>query len=192
MNISQQSQLRQQLRQQMRAKRLALTAAQQHRSALSLIEPALQLIEQYQAKHLAFYLPFNGEISPLPLIEHLRSLNKQIYLPVLHPFSHAQLLFLHYDSDRQLVPNRFGILEPRLDVRKVLPISQLEMIFTPLVACDKQGNRLGMGGGFYDRTLAQSPHLISVGLAHHCQQVELLPIENWDMPLTHLLVADAV
>ena len=181
---------RNQLRKQMRAKRQALTLDEQHFAAQNIIPKSLELIEHYSARHLAFYLPFNDEISPLPLIEKLRSISKKIYLPVLHPFSSHQLLFLCFDDKSDLSPNRFGILEPKLDIRKVLPISELEMIFVPLVACDTQGNRLGMGGGFYDRTLSQAKHLISVGLAHRCQQVDQLPIESWDMPLNHIIIGD--
>ncbi len=67
------------------------------------------------------------------------------------------------------------------------------MIFTPLVAwvTKPKSALLGMGGGFYDRTLAQAPHLISVCLAHECQQVEQLPIESWDMPLDHIILGAA-
>ncbi|WP_373818686.1 5-formyltetrahydrofolate cyclo-ligase [Glaesserella sp.] len=182
--------LRQQLRQTMRALRLSLTPVQQTFAAQQIIPKALTLIEHYQATRLAFYLPFNGEISPIPLIERLQTLNKKIYLPVLHPFSAHQLLFLEYHSPQDLETNRFGILQPKLDVRNVLPLNELEMIFVPLVACDQQGNRLGMGGGFYDRTLAQAKHLVSVGLAHRNQQVEQLPVESWDEPLTHLILGD--
>lgn len=181
---------RQQLRQQMRANRLALSAHQQSLASQHIIEPALALIEQAQASTIAFYLPFDNEISPIPLMKRLWQQGKKLYVPVLHPFSAHQLLFLAYQPDSKLVKNRFGIWQPKLDVRNVLPISMLKMMFLPLVACDKQGNRLGMGGGFYDRTLAQSPHLITVGLAHRCQQVEKLPIADWDMPLDHLIIGD--
>ncbi|MGX2970453.1 5-formyltetrahydrofolate cyclo-ligase [Ursidibacter sp. B-7004-1] len=183
---------RNQLRKQMRAKRQALTLDEQRFAAQNITPKSLELIEYYSAQHLAFYLPFNGEISPLPLIEKLRSMGKKIYLPVLHPFSSHQLLFLRFDDEADLSPNRFGILEPKLDVRKVLPISELEMIFVPLVACDTQGNRLGMGGGFYDRTLSQAKHLISVGLAHQCQQLECLPLESWDEPLDYIVIGNSV
>ncbi|OOH89107.1 5-formyltetrahydrofolate cyclo-ligase [Pasteurellaceae bacterium 15-036681] len=182
------SEPRQQIRKSIRAKRLALSLEQQHLASQQIITPSLELIEQYQAKNIAFYLPFNGEISPLALIEQLRVIGKNIYLPVLHPFSENQLLFLEYQTEQDLEQNRFGIWQPKLDVRKVLPIEQLEMIFVPLVAFDKQGNRLGMGGGFYDRTLAGAPHLITVGLAHRCQEVEQLPIESWDIPLKHFII----
>ncbi|AWW33395.1 5-formyltetrahydrofolate cyclo-ligase [Mannheimia varigena] len=179
---------REQLRQLMRAKRLGLTTLQQAQAAYSLIPQAIPLIESYQASHIAFYLPFNGEISPLPLMNTLLEQGKKIYLPILHPFASGQLLFVNYNCKTILKFNRLGIQEPVLDVRNIIPLQELEMMFTPLVACDKAGNRLGMGGGFYDRTLAQAPHIISVGLAHECQQVEQLPIESWDIPLNHIIL----
>ena len=179
------SEQRNQLRKQMRAKRLALTSDEQAFAAQDIIPKSLALIERYSAQHIAFYLPFNGEISPLALMDKLIKQDKKIYLPVLHPFSANQLLFLKYQGEAQLERNRLGILQPKLDVRNVLPLNELEMIFVPLVACDKQGNRLGMGGGFYDRTLAQAKQLISVGLAHQCQQIEYLPLESWDEPLSY-------
>lgn len=191
MNQSSLTDLRSQLRQSMRLKRQSLTAGQQTQAAESIIPQALSLIESYQASHIAFYLPFNGEISPIPLMEQLLQQGKKLYLPLLHPFTSGQLLFLNYDCKTSLKFNRLGIQEPVLDVRNIIPLQELEMIFTPLVACDKAGNRLGMGGGFYDRTLAQAPHLISVGLAHECQQVEQLPIESWDMPLDHIILGAA-
>lgn len=182
------SEQRNQLRKQMRAKRLALTADEQAFATQDIIPKSLALIERYSAQHIAFYLPFNGEISPLALMDRLIKQDKKIYLPVLHPFSANQLLFLKYQGEAQLERNRLGVLQPKLDVRNVLPLNELEMIFVPLVACDKQGNRLGMGGGFYDRTLSQAKQLISVGLAHQCQQIEHLPLESWDEPLSYIVL----
>ena len=54
-----------------------------------------------------------------------------------------------------MLKNKFGIWEPKLNVQNVLPLKELDILFTPLVAFDKQGNRLGMGGGFYDRTFTK-------------------------------------
>ena len=70
-------------------------------------------------------------------------------------------------------------------MRDVLPLSQLDVLVTPLVAFDESGQRLGMGGGFYDRTLQnwQQHGLQPVGYAHDCQAVEKLPVEKWDIPL---------
>lgn len=184
-----QREIRQLIRNQMRAKRLELTAHQQVTASLNLIPQALSLIKHYQASHLAFYLPFKAEISPLPLMQCLAEQDKSLYLPVLHPFNPGNLLFLQYDQHSLLKRHSFGIQQPALDVRQVKPLEELDMIFTPLLACDRQLNRLGYGGGFYDRTLAQT-QAISVGLAYRCQLIEQLPIEPWDMPLNHLILGD--
>ena len=137
------------------------------------------------------YISFDGEISTDKLIKILWAQGKQVYLPVLHPFNPNHLLFLRYLPDTPMLKNKFGIWEPKLNVQNVLPLDELDILFTPLVAFDKQGNRLGMGGGFYDRTLQnwQNTSFIPVGLAHQCQQVEQLPTEVWDVPLHQILVA---
>ncbi|WP_439243685.1 5-formyltetrahydrofolate cyclo-ligase [Lonepinella sp. BR2474] len=184
------AQLRQDLRQQMRKTRQHLTAFEQAQAAQRITTQALTLIEQRQAQNIALYLSFDGEISTQLLIETLWQQGKNVYLPVLHPFCAGHLLFLQHRPDTPLITNKFGIFEPQLNVQNVLPVAQLDMIFTPLVAFDQQGNRLGMGGGFYDRTLQdwQQKSFIPVGLAHQCQQVEQLPVESWDMPLFRILV----
>ncbi|OOF60147.1 5-formyltetrahydrofolate cyclo-ligase [Rodentibacter myodis] len=187
MNIQQQ---RQQIRQQVRKTRANLTALQQQQAEQSITIQALNLIEQYQAQNIALYFSFDGEISTGALIKALWQQNKNVFLPVLHPFAKHHLLFLRYLPDTPLVQNRFGIWQPKLNVQNVLPLNKLDILFTPLVAFDKQGNRLGMGGGFYDRTLQnwQEKSFIPIGLAHACQQLENLPIEHWDVPLFDILI----
>lgn len=134
---------------------------------------------------VAVFLSFDGELDTRPLIDRLWRAGKRVYLPVLHPFSPGNLLFLHYHPESELVVNRLNISEPKLDVRDVLPLERLDVLVTPLVAFDTQGQRLGMGGGFYDRTLQnwQQHGLQPVGYAHDCQQVDALPSEEWDIPL---------
>ena len=188
---STQQTLRNQLRQQIRKTRANLTALQQQQAEDSITQQALALIEERNAQHIALYISFDGEISTDKLIQILWAQGKQVYLPVLHPFNPNHLLFLRYLPDTPMLKNKFGIWEPKLNVQSVLPLEELDILFTPLVAFDKQGNRLGMGGGFYDRTLQhwQKSPFIPVGLAHQCQQVEQLPTEVWDVPLHQILVA---
>lgn len=188
---STQQALRTQLRQQIRKTRANLTALQQQQAEDSITQQALALIEAQNAQHIALYVSFDGEISTDKLIKILWAQGKQVYLPVLHPFNPNHLLFLRYLPDTPMLKNKFSIWEPKLNVQNVLPLDELDILFTPLVAFDKQGNRLGMGGGFYDRTLQhwQKSPFIPVGLAHQCQQVEQLPTEAWDVPLHQILVA---
>ena len=90
-----------------------------------------------------------------------------------------------------MLVNRFGIPEPMLTKNNLCPLSQIDLIFTPLVAFDSSGNRLGMGGGFYDRTLApiKRDQLTTqlIGLAHNCQQVDALSQDSWDIPLNGIV-----
>ena len=145
---STQQTLRNQLRQQIRKTRANLTALQQQQAEDSITQQALALIEERNAQHIALYVSFDGEISTEKLIKTLWAQGKQVYLPVLHPFNPNHLLFLRYLPDTPMLKNKFGIWEPKLNVQSVLPLEELDILFTPLVAFDKQGNRLGMGGGF--------------------------------------------
>lgn len=176
---------RQQIRQQIRLRRRALTPEQQTQFALLAADRMMAYPPVLLAHTVAVFLSFDGELDTRPLIDQLWRAGKRVYLPVLHPFSPGNLLFLHYHPSSDLLVNRLKIREPKLDVRDVLPLSQLDVLVTPLVAFDADGQRLGMGGGFYDRTLQnwRQHRLQPVGYAHDCQQVDALPTEQWDIPL---------
>ncbi|EAC0142356.1 5-formyltetrahydrofolate cyclo-ligase [Salmonella enterica subsp. enterica serovar Ajiobo] len=176
---------RQEIRRMIRQRRRALTPEQQRRFGQQAAARMLSFPPVVMAHTVAVFLSFDGELDTQPLIEQLWQAGKRVYLPVLHPFSPSNLLFLHYHPQSALVTNRLKIQEPRLDVRDVLPLAKLDVLVTPLVAFDEDGQRLGMGGGFYDRTLQnwQQHKILPVGYAHDCQLVEKLPVEEWDIPL---------
>lgn len=183
---------RRHLRQQVRHARRQLSLAQQQAAAKQLVNQVMQRPHLAQAQSVALYLANDGELDPLPLIHWYWAQGAQVYLPVLHPFCPGYLLFLRYLPHTPMHTNALGIREPKLDIRLIAPKPQLAIIYTPLVAFDAQGHRLGMGGGFYDRTLANTQNAgqsfpTVVGLAHDCQQVADLPIESWDVPLVELL-----
>jgi 5-formyltetrahydrofolate cyclo-ligase len=116
-------------------------------------------------------------------------MNKTCYLPVLSRLTHDRLWFVPFTPDTPLTRNRFGILEPLAPARTRVCAQELDLILMPLVGFDTRGNRLGMGGGFYDKSLAflrtrsvwRKPHLI--GLAHDFQRVDKLAAGAWDVPL---------
>ncbi|YCH29902.1 5-formyltetrahydrofolate cyclo-ligase [Erwinia sp. D4-22] len=180
---------RQAIRTHVRHLRRGLSAEQQTLAANSVAEHALNVASIDRAQHIALFLSVDGELNTRPLIARLWQQHKQVYLPVLHPFSAGNLLFIRYTPETLLTPNRLRIPEPPLDVRQIIPLDQLDVMFVPLVAFDKQGQRLGMGGGFYDRTLQhwRSHRFLPIGLAHDCQQVDTLPTESWDIPLPAML-----
>ncbi len=177
--------LKQQLRRRLRARRRQLSPLQRQRATQGVCAVIARHPLFRQARRIALYRAADGEIDPLPLARLARRLGKALYLPVLRPGGH--LGFVAWREGAVLRRNRFGIAEP---VGPRLSAQQLDLVLLPLVAFDCRGGRLGMGGGFYDRTFAwmnkagsfrRRPLL--VGLAHAFQQVESLPREPWDVPL---------
>ena len=179
-----------QLRQEMRQRRRALTHSERSHASYALAEHVAASRLFQTSQRIAFYLPNDGEIDLQPLLEYAWQVNKQCFLPVIGPRNSRRLWFLPYTKDIPLEQNRFGIPEPvhHRGERQFKPHA-LDLILLPLVAFDKNGNRLGMGGGFYDRTLAflaqrqhwQKPRLL--GTAYQFQQHKNLPTQPWDIPL---------
>ena len=180
---------RQQLRRQLRKARRALTPLQQRQAAQGLLRQLAQHPLFRRARHIALYLPNDGEIDPRPLLREAQRRGKHVYLPVLDDWPRTKMVFQRVRAGEQLRANRFGIPEPRIDRARQRPVWALDLILLPLVGFDADGGRLGMGGGFYDRSLAyrgrrsvwHAPVLL--GLAHECQKVERLAQASWDVPL---------
>ncbi|WP_286240420.1 5-formyltetrahydrofolate cyclo-ligase [Neptuniibacter halophilus] len=187
---------RKQLRQQIRRLRRALTPLQQQQAATRLLRNMRCRADFRRARSVALYLPNDGEINPEPLIRLCWKLGKQVYLPVLHPILHNRLWFLPYTPKTRMVRNIYRIKEPELIPDQRRAAWSLDLVLLPLVAFDAEGNRMGMGGGYYDRTFSfknrkngmRGPDLI--GLAHEVQRVDQLPIESWDISLS-AIVTDA-
>ena len=180
------------LRQQLKQARAELSLEQQRQAAQQLASLVLAQSWLQPCSTIAIYHSFGAELDTAPLITALLKAGKTLCLPVLHPFAAGHLLMLRYDQSTAMRTNKYGIIEPVLDVRQVVPLGDLDCIFTPLVGFDSLGNRLGMGGGYYDRTLSawaagRHPHLEVCGLAHDCQQVPRIPVEPWDVPLPRVV-----
>ena len=179
------TQQRQALRQHMRLLRRSLSESQQFSAGQQLAEHAVLFSSLEQSQHIAAFLSMDGEINTRPLIARLWHLGKRVYLPRIDPTAPAQLLFQRYTPHTTLVRHPLGMLEPEENPAECIAFAALDVVIVPLVAFDSHGQRLGMGGGFYDRLLAnwQATSVFPVGVAHDCQHQEQLPIEPWDVPL---------
>ncbi len=145
------------------------------------------------ARRIAAYWPSDGELDPRPLVQAAIARGKVTYLPVLRRrfgSTHGEALwFVRFVPGQRLYPNRFDIPEPKARGRHLRLPQQLDLILVPLVGFDADANRIGMGGGYYDRTLAylkarqhwRRPRLI--GLAHECQRLPRIEPAPWDVPL---------
>ncbi len=144
-----------------------------------------------ECQHFGCYLAVDGEFDCAPIIEAIWSNQKNCYLPALSSVQERLLEFLIYRRNDPLIANRYQILEPEKNT-PAMPNKNLDIIFLPLVGFDLQGHRLGMGSGYYDKTFEfilknpkEKPRLI--GLAFADQQVEELPSDPWDVPISGVL-----
>jgi 5-formyltetrahydrofolate cyclo-ligase len=180
------------LRKSLRLRRTAIGHAERRCAAIHLMRNALRhgLLIRYQ--RIGIYLAHGTEINTLPLINRVLKLNRACYLPMLSFGRGKMLWFNRLQSGQTWVTNRFGI--PENTTTQQLHARQLDLLFMPLVGFDDSGNRIGMGGGFYDTTLAylrrrnlwRKPYL--VGVAFECQRINgELPYDPWDVPLDAVL-----
>jgi 5-formyltetrahydrofolate cyclo-ligase len=176
------------LRRLLRRRRAALSARQRRHASQAAARHLLKSQTFLRARRLALYHATNNELDAMPIAKAAWRLRKACYLPVLHPFLHGRLVFVRWQPDSRMRPNRFGIPEPA-DLKRTLPTRELDLVIVPLLGVDTQGTRLGMGGGFYDRSFAfrlrckawHKPRL--VGFACEDQRVDRLPRNAWDIRL---------
>ncbi|MEP1444850.1 MAG: 5-formyltetrahydrofolate cyclo-ligase [Paraglaciecola sp.] len=180
-------QARQQIRQEYRKKRQMLSPLLQAEAATQILTTCLESTPLLKAKTIACYIANDSEVNPQKIINYCWHQGKSVLLPVLHPFSKGHLLFVEYHPNSATRKNLYGIDEPIVTSSNICTLENIELILTPLVAFDAKGNRLGMGGGYYDRTLApirrDSMDTQLIGLAHTCQQTDKIIADSWDIPL---------
>lgn len=181
------------IRQHLRRTRAGMTASARAEASHAVARSVIRHRRFINAKRIAAYFCSNNEIDPAPIVRAALEAGKACYMPVLHPSRHGRLLFCRWRPGDRLTSNRFGIPEPVPSQRNLLPAVALDIVITPLLGFDEQGNRIGMGGGYYDRTFAflqrrshiNRPYMI--GIAFACQRVELIQPRPWDVALNTVI-----
>ena len=179
---------RDELRRHLRGLRADLPATERRAAAESAAAILTALPHYRDARRIAVYVAVDGELDPEPLVIRARAAGKEVYLPVLPASNNLPLVFLPYAADTVLRPNRYRIPEPAPTADAPLAPVELDLVVAPLVAFDARGERLGMGGGFYDRSFAflkeaRTPRPVLIGYAYECQRVDALDAAEWDVPL---------
>jgi 5-formyltetrahydrofolate cyclo-ligase len=184
------------LRKTLRVRRQALSAMEQRQAAQGLVRQIRRHPDYLRTQRIALYQANDGEIDPGLLAQRLVADGKSLFLPVLNPLDpvHPHLWFCSWKPGQPMRSNRFGIPEPANPER--IPAWTLDWVLMPLVGFDADGGRLGMGGGFYDRTFAREHRWPRqprrLGVAHECQRVSAIPLEGWDLALAAVITDQRV
>lgn len=151
-------------------------------------------INNLEKKKIALYLSSNNEVETKSILEYLtlKIKNPNIALPKINTKNHL-IEFVKYEGGEELISNfKYpNILEPK-SARAIIP----EIIFVPLLACDLNGNRIGRGAGYYDRTICalkkNTPNIVVIGLAYNFQILDKIEAEEFDQKLDLIICEDKI
>ncbi len=175
-----------QWREEKRQSRRNLSVTEKHHKSQQIIKKIIQSDYYKNSQNIGVYFATPEEVNLQTLIETAWQDGKMIYLPVINQ---EKLLFSQYAASTTLIKDTFNISVPKCD--NYVLAKELDLVITPLVAFDDNNNRIGMGGGFYDRAFSfkkiqQKP--ILVGVAFALQKTNTLITTNrWDICLDKVI-----
>ena len=177
------------LRARARAARRSMSPSQRHRASRRISDRFLNSRHFLASNTLGCYVSAWDEVDTSAIIERAWRAKKKVFLPVTG--TRGEMLFCETLPDTELTMNRFGLWEPLQC--NAIDANRLDVVVTPLVAFDDHGNRLGMGGGYFDRTFAflggrdNWVHPKLIGIAFECQRVEKISPNPWDIPVFRII-----
>jgi 5-formyltetrahydrofolate cyclo-ligase len=178
--------LKSELRKYYLSKRLAISVEEFAEKNLELTNELFARIVELDIKDVFLFLPItkNNEFDCRLLVDRLWDVNVNTYLPVTD-FDNQSMIFSRYDRGTELVLKNYGIVEPKnpivADVEKAI-------VVTPLLITDKELNRVGYGGGFYDRFFSQTEGLYKIGVSFFEPIAEITDVDEFDVKLDENIV----
>lgn len=178
------------LTKEMLARRAQLDLATVVEVARSVSEKIMTISGLAKAKNIGYYVASGGECDPIYAAHALTDLGKVLHLPLMQNKSMA---YYQHNLGDALVRNAYGIEEPLIEGQTSVPIQQLDCLLVPLVAFDARCNRMGRGGGYYDRYLADTRYRpLLIGLGYQFQKIDDMPVSEWDVPMDYVVTEAAI
>ena len=174
------------LRNKLKDERRKLSTPFMHAAADAIAHRLNHLRLLQRTSTVAAYMASHGEVDCQPIIQQLILRKKSVFLPIIEK---NRLFFAPYRDSSMMIRNRYNILEPVYRNAELIATKRLDAVIVPLVAFDKKLNRIGMGGGYYDRCFAARKHQggwrkpLLIGVAYEFQRVEVIQPNAWDIPL---------
>jgi len=175
------------LRKELRQKLEEVKPAEQKRRTGEILKKLLGHARFVQAKTFLSYVAVTPEVETWPLVEEALRQGKKVYLPRVDR-EKKKVWAIQITGKEKLQPSSYGILEPSFDVSRVGNPADLELIVVPGLGFDRQGGRLGRGGGYFDRFLEEAAKAYKIGLAFECQMVDRVPRDVHDVAVDEVLM----
>lgn len=174
----------------MKQKRIKTSASIRAESSNHISQRIIALEHYKQAKQIALYQAIQGEVNLNTVWHNACKEQKTCYFPVLN--ENKTLSFLPATPSTPFIKNQFHIPEPDVSKQLAITVEQLDLILMPLVAFDFNCTRLGMGEGYYDRTLENKSHPILIGIGYQFQCVDSIEPEPWDITMDAVITQRAI
>ena len=172
------------LRAEIRAKKRAMTAQEIEEKSAALAKAFYETAEYKNAKTIYGYLPYNQEVRTTQMLAHALADGKQVAVPKVYG---DEMKFILLSDLSQVAKGYAGIPEPIAD--GPVAADPTALVLMPGLAFDPEGNRLGYGGGFYDKFLAAEPDHPTLALCYDFQMLPHLDTESYDIPVDRVLWA---
>ena len=178
--------MKQELRRTLLKMREKLPKKEFFEKSKSIKNKLFEMNEFKEADYILFYVSYDNEVYTHDMIKECISYKKKIIVPISNK-QNRSLILSKLDDWSNLEPGFYGILEPRKDKIKEIPIDDIDLIIVPGVGFDEKGNRIGHGKGYYDNLLRNSKDAMHIGLAFEFQIVEAIPAEKHDISVDRII-----
>jgi 5-formyltetrahydrofolate cyclo-ligase len=179
------------IRKQMLETRNNLTEAEVDRCSNDIFANLKQNSFFMNSKHIMIYLSFKQEVKTDPIISYCLNEGKKVYIPICIPETH-ELCISRITALEELKSGHFGIREPMPEYIRLSDSSLIDVVLIPGIAFDRNGNRVGFGAGYYDRFLKRlSPEATKAALAFSFQVVDVVPSDEYDIPVDYIVTEQA-
>lgn len=165
------------IRKQMKQLRADMTRTERFEKSMQIFEQLITVPEFKRADRIYTYVSMDNEIDTIMLIDYSLSLEKRVFVPRV---SGRDMEFYEISDISELSPGYMGIYEPDINGREP-DYSRTGFMCMPGLAFDKSHNRIGYGGGFYDRYLSVENKLYKAALAYEAQLLESIPAQDGDV-----------
>ena len=181
--------IKENIRNTKRYERLLLSNVHIARLSDNFLYQWMKFSKELSYQSVVIYYPFDNEASPLEIMNYLHSKNKDVLLPVIENDS-KKLLFAKCDIQSELIKNNFGIFEPKN--KEFVDIEDIDIALIPCVAFNDKLFRLGMGGGYYDRTFSKKSSTMLIGMAYSFQYENESFEEKHDIKMDYVITQKGI
>ncbi len=183
---------KEELREKMLTKRANLTPIEREEKSRVIKEKLFNQSEFKRAKTIMFYVAFRKEVETEQMIKESLAAKKEVVVPITDQEKKQLYLSQLKDYDRELESGTYGIKEPAADYYRPIKRNKLDLVVVPGVAFDTQGNRLGYGGGYYDRLLAGLTSVSRVGVSFEQQVAANIAAAEHDQPVNKIITEERI